>query len=155
MLKYTNYDIVFQEVPGEVTLAINISGCPNRCVGCHTPLLREDVGENLTQAVVAELMQRYISAITCVCFMGGDNCTDEVCSLAAFVKQQSEGRIKSAWYSGRQSFPPTCFIEAFDFIKLGPYIEELGGLKSVDTNQRFYRIKSGQMVDMTTSFQRG
>ena len=29
MLKYANYDIVFQEVPDEVTLAINISNCPN------------------------------------------------------------------------------------------------------------------------------
>ena len=36
MLKYANFDIVFQEVPDEVTLAINISNCPNQCVGCHS-----------------------------------------------------------------------------------------------------------------------
>ena len=28
MLKYTNHDIVFQEFPDEVTLAINLSLCP-------------------------------------------------------------------------------------------------------------------------------
>ena len=31
MLRYINTDIVFQEFPDEVTLAINISGCPCRC----------------------------------------------------------------------------------------------------------------------------
>ena len=36
MLKYANFDIVFQEVPEEVTLAINISNCPNQCPGCHS-----------------------------------------------------------------------------------------------------------------------
>ena len=40
MLKYYNYDIVFQEYPDEVTLAINLTMCPNRCVGCHSAYLR-------------------------------------------------------------------------------------------------------------------
>ena len=35
MLKYVNTGIVFQEIPDEVTLAINISGCPCHCPGCH------------------------------------------------------------------------------------------------------------------------
>ncbi len=35
MLKYVNYDIVFQEFPDEVTLAINLSSCPNGSPGCH------------------------------------------------------------------------------------------------------------------------
>ena len=36
MLKYVNTGIVFQEIPDEVTLAVNISGCPCRCHGCHS-----------------------------------------------------------------------------------------------------------------------
>ena len=36
MLKYVNHDIVFQEFPDEVTLAINLSCCPNGCTGCHS-----------------------------------------------------------------------------------------------------------------------
>ena len=36
MLKYANFDVVFQEVPDEVTLAINITNCPNQCPGCHS-----------------------------------------------------------------------------------------------------------------------
>ncbi|SHF88735.1 hypothetical protein SAMN05444364_11530 [Prevotella scopos JCM 17725] len=39
MLRYINTDIVFQEFPDEVTLAINISGCPCRCPACHSQFL--------------------------------------------------------------------------------------------------------------------
>ena len=45
MLKYANFDIVFQEVPEEVTLAINISNCPNQCPGCHSKYLWENKGK--------------------------------------------------------------------------------------------------------------
>ena len=37
MLKYANFDIVFQEVPDEVTLAINISNCPRIAVLSELP----------------------------------------------------------------------------------------------------------------------
>ena len=33
MLKYVNHDIVFQEFPDEVTLAINLSLCPTYAFG--------------------------------------------------------------------------------------------------------------------------
>ncbi|MEG2282023.1 MAG: anaerobic ribonucleoside-triphosphate reductase activating protein, partial [Rikenellaceae bacterium] len=71
-LKYVNYDIVFQEIPDEVTLAINLSNCPNRCLGCHSPYLQQDIGEPLSEEVLSKLIDKYGSAITCVCFMGGD-----------------------------------------------------------------------------------
>ena len=48
MLKYTNTDIVFQEIPDEVTLAVNLSGCPCHCPGCHSQYLWGDEGEPLT-----------------------------------------------------------------------------------------------------------
>ena len=35
MLRYTDYDIVFREIPDETTLAVNLAGCPNRCPGCN------------------------------------------------------------------------------------------------------------------------
>ena len=44
MLKYVNTGVVFQEIPDEVTLAINISNCPCRCPGCHSHYLWEDIG---------------------------------------------------------------------------------------------------------------
>ena len=86
MLKYTDYDVVFQEIPDEVTLAVNIAGCPNRCPGCHSPQLQEEIGEPLTPAVLAELLERYGHAVTCLCLMGGDGDPAEVARLAAAAR---------------------------------------------------------------------
>jgi anaerobic ribonucleoside-triphosphate reductase activating protein len=176
MLKYYNYDIVFQEIPGEVTLALNLSGCPNRCSGCHSPHLQEDTGEELTEIVLATLLEKYGDAVTCVCFMGGDNSPKEVLHLAKFIRQYtfplcapcekplrlcgkntfdttSQQPHKTAWYSGDSKLYENA-QHYFDYIKLGQYIEELGGLKSPITNQRFYRIENEIMVDMTHKFYR-
>ncbi len=72
MLKYTDYDIVFQEIPDEVTLAVNLSGCPHRCKGgCHSPHLQQDIGEELNEEAISRLLQLYEHSITCICFMGG------------------------------------------------------------------------------------
>lgn len=64
MLRYVDYDIVFQEIPDEVTLAINLSNCPNRCKGCHSPHLLENVGESLTEESLGHLLQKYGKAVT-------------------------------------------------------------------------------------------
>ena len=48
MLKYFDKAIVFQEIPDEVSLAINITNCPHRCKNCHSPYLRENIGTELT-----------------------------------------------------------------------------------------------------------
>ncbi|MBQ9426913.1 MAG: anaerobic ribonucleoside-triphosphate reductase activating protein [Paludibacteraceae bacterium] len=160
-MKIASYDIVFQEVPGEVTLALNISGCPNRCPGCHSPHLREDIGEELTDELLDTLINQYRTGITCVCFMGGDQDPDEVARLAAHVKVQG---IKTGWYSGtnsttREPLPASPQGEVnrwaeFDFVKVGPYVEALGGLKSPTTNQRFYRREGNIWHDETYRFQR-
>ena len=71
MLRYINTDIVFQEFPDEVTLAINISGCPCRCPGCHSQFLWADRGEELTAEALSALICETEATITCVDFMGG------------------------------------------------------------------------------------
>jgi anaerobic ribonucleoside-triphosphate reductase activating protein len=155
MLKFVSYDIVFQEVPDEVTLAINISGCPNHCKGCHSPYLMEDIGERLSCEVLAGLLMKYKESITCVCFMGGDSAPVAVDEFAAFVKRFTSNKVKTAWYSGSNHFPENCTLENFNYIKLGPYIERLGGLDSPNTNQHFFKIDNNNFVDCTSlSFQR-
>ena len=71
MLRYINTDIVFQEFPDEVTLAINISGCPCRCPGCHSQFLWANRGEELTAEALSALIRETEDTITCVGFMGG------------------------------------------------------------------------------------
>ena len=63
MLRLASFDVVFQEIPGEVTLALNLSGCPNRCAGCHSPHLWEEVGEPLDDNLLNSLLSGYGNAI--------------------------------------------------------------------------------------------
>ena len=57
MLRYINTDIVFQEFPDEVMLAINISGYPCRCLGCHSQFLWANRGEELTAEALSALIR--------------------------------------------------------------------------------------------------
>jgi len=153
MLKVASYDVVFQEIPGEVTLALNLSNCPCHCPGCHSQHLAEDIGEVLDEELLDGLIDRYKGLITCVAFMGGDAEPEEVARLAAHVKG-----VKTAWYSGRQYTPenvPFHFpLSTFHFVKFGPYIESLGGLKSEKTNQRLYKRVGDVWEDITAVFWR-
>ena len=155
-MKVASFDIVFQEIPGEVTLALNLSNCPCHCPGCHSPHLAEDIGEPLNEQLLDGLIARYGSMITCVAFMGGDADPEEVARWAEYVRP-----LKTAWYSGRPSFPNTPNNQIipnipipFDYVKLGPYIESLGGLKSPTTNQRLYKRVGDEWQDITSSFWR-
>ena len=152
MLKYVNADIVFQEIPDEVTLAVNIANCPCRCPGCHSPYLWKDVGEPLTTDVIDRMMAQYGCDFTCLCFMGGDVAPKEVEMLARYVKgHYKEKRV--AWYSGRIRIPDTIDTTVFDYVKIGPFIRHLGGLKSPTTNQRLYkRTNNGNLQDITHRF---
>ncbi len=150
MLKYVSYDIVFQEIPDEVTLAINLSRCPNRCPGCHSPHLRDDIGDELSAERLAVLIDEYRNAATCVCFMGGDGAPAEVARLARIVKQTYG--LKIGWYSGCNALPTNFDADAFDYVKVGGYDARCGDLKSPTTNQRLYRIVDGQMTDITSRF---
>lgn len=156
-MRVASFDIVFQEIPGEVTLALNLSNCPCHCPGCHSPHLAEDIGEPLTEELMDGLLARYGSMITCVAFMGGDAEPEEVIRWANYIKgvesQESRAKsLKTAWYSGRNNMPNN--QKAFDYVKLGPYIESLGGLKSQKTNQRLYKRVGEEWVDITSSFWR-
>lgn len=149
MIKFVDTKIVFQEVPDEVSLAINLSNCPCHCKGCHSPYLAEDIGEDLTIERLTQLATE-AEGITCVCFMGGDSDTKRLNRLAKWV--QDELDLKVAWYSGRDELSEHIYISNFDYIKLGHYDEECGPLSNPNTNQRMYKISKGELIDITNRF---
>lgn len=154
MVRYHNFDVVFAEVPDEVTLALNLTRCPNRCPGCHSPHLCSDSGRVLDERELAALLRLYGRSVTCVCFMGGDADPEGVARLAEFVRREWPG-LRTGWYSGRAQLPAGIPIPVFDYVKLGPWIEACGPLTSPTTNQRLYRVGSdGSMEDITGRFRR-
>lgn len=156
MLKYATYDIVFQEYPDEVTLAINLSLCPNRCPGCHSAGLQGDIGQPLTQQELERLITQYEGEITCVGLMGGDNDPEAVLTLLAWVRTHYAGKYKTGWYSGRTWVPPVeRLTTSLSYLKLGPYIAARGPLDSETTNQRFFRVtEEGALEDITYRFKK-
>lgn len=150
MLKYVDAKVVFQEVPNEITLAINISGCPCNCRGCHSSYLAEDIGEPLDLQHLTNLIDSN-KGITCVCIMGGDANPSEVDDIAQDIKEYYPN-LKVGWYSGRQELSKDIELSNFNFIKLGPYKEEFGPLNSRTTNQRFYKVNGKELIDITNLF---
>lgn len=145
MTKYVDYDIVFQEVPGEVSLALNISNCPFNCEGCHSPHLRENIGRNVLEDLPI-LLKKYEGMITCVLFLGTgtdigsfhqcvDLCKNHGLKVAIYTGDDLEDihhdELSLFWFAGYYHLP--------DYLKIGPYKKELGGLSSPSTNQRMYR----------------
>ena len=152
MLKYVNTDVVFQEIPDEVTLAINISGCPCRCPGCHSRYLWDDIGEPLTPEAIEGFFGQFGSDITCLALMGGDGDPVAVNELARYIHVHHPA-YRVAWYSGRIRIPSVICKADFDYIKVGPYIRHLGPLGKPTTNQRLYRVlPGGEMQDITSRF---
>ena len=152
MLKYVNTGVVFQEIPDEVTLAVNISNCPCQCPGCHSTYLWKNVGEPLTESAIDSFIQQYGSDVTCIAFMGGDAEPTAINALACYIHERHP-RYKVAWYSGRIRVPRTVCKSDFDYIKIGPYIQHLGCLKERTTNQRLYKnTQDGHFIDITARF---
>lgn len=148
MLKYTNAEVTFREIPDEICLCINISGCKNNCKGCHSAWLANDVGEELNSDSLNHLIKSNIG-ISCVCLMGGDHDCKTVNNLAKLIQTTN---LKSAWYSGKSEVSELIDIDNFDYIKLGPYIEELGPLNNPNTNQKLFKIENSELINITYKF---
>ena len=151
-LKYIGYSIVFQEVPNEVTLAINISGCPHKCEGCHSKYLWEYEGNYISDDFKS-LIQKYDGLITCVCFMGGEQNPCELIDLLDTVHQHG---LKTALYTGQDSLQHIAFrvLCNLDYCKIGHYDKTVGGLSNKNTNQRMllWDMQDGKWKDITYKF---
>ncbi|MBQ0025031.1 MAG: 4Fe-4S cluster-binding domain-containing protein [Bacteroidales bacterium] len=157
-MKYVDTKVVFREVPEEISLAINISGCPVKCPGCHSSYLTQDIGNTLDESALKSLIDES-PGISCVSFMGGDADPAFVKGLANWLHSEYPS-LKVCWYSGRslenaESFGMT---DVLDFVKVGPYVDEFGPLDSATTNQRFYKIDhtgtSPVLTDWTFRFKK-
>lgn len=137
-MKYLYDTITFQEVLDEVSLCIAITGCKVRCFGCHSRELWEDKGTPLTIEELQNLLGKH-KGITCLCLFGGEHDTDALTELFQYAYK----KVKTAWYCGLDIIPKDKLgiIQYLDFLKLGHYDHELGGLSSPTTNQRFYHIE--------------
>ena len=157
-LKFVDTMVTFSEIPDEITLCFNISNCPIKCKDCHSKYLWDDVGTELDEDTLNAIIQEN-DGITCVCFMGGDRFPEFIVTLAKHIRNNYPS-LKIGWYSGQENIDKVILesISNFDYIKVGPYIEEFGPLNKQTTNQTMYKVlydKEGEykmLEDITYKF---
>lgn len=140
-LKYLGYTIALQEVPNEISLILNISGCPWHCKGCHSQYLWNYDGR-LVKEDLLSLINKYKDMISCVCFMGGDQNLDELSEHLSLIKSLN---LKTCLYTGFDMIPPIS-KGLLDYVKIGKYQEELGCLASPTTNQHMYNLQTNEEI---------
>lgn len=157
MIKYIKNEVsvVFSEIPDEISLALNITNCPHHCKGCHSPYLRDDIGDELTTDVLDELIKKN-NGITCILFMGEGKDVNALNELILYL-ENNYPELKIGLYTGRNIVDDKFYWENLDYLKIGPYIEGYGPINKETTNQRMYKaelLSSGEKEwnDITYKF---
>ena len=141
---YHDFQIVLQEVPGEISLCFSISGCSIQCEGCHSPFLwKEGNGKLLTENHFNNLLDQYGSLASCVLFMGGEWREKE---LIKMLKSAKNKNFNTCLYTGEEKVSKQIESE-LTWIKTGKWKRQLGGLDSEITNQKFTEIKTNKILN--------
>lgn len=143
-MNYNSIDIVFSEVPHEISLAFTITGCSLKCKGCHSSYLWDkNNGTKLTIDNYKALLNKYNNYITCVLFMGGEWHHEEIIQFLNIAKQY---HLKTCLYTGEENISKEIY-ENLTFIKTGKYFSEFGGLDKIGTNQKFIDVETGELLN--------
>jgi anaerobic ribonucleoside-triphosphate reductase activating protein len=144
VLRFTAEQIVFQEVPGEVSLAFTIAGCPLGCKGCHSSYSwRPDTGCLLTPEYFRHRLQSYENLISCVLFLGGEWQAHNLLPLLTLARQAG---LNTCLYTGLDDVTDE-LKQQLTYLKTGRWLAERGGLNSRATNQIFTDLRTGQCLN--------
>lgn len=137
--------VVFQEVPGEICLAFQITGCNLFCKGCHSPHIWKEQGQILTEELLISYLDRYRGLLSGIVFLGGEWRPE---SLHRLLQVGLNSGLVTCLYTGRdiEELPPH-LLEVLTYIKTGRWVQDLGGLDSPLTNQRFVEVSTGTLLN--------
>lgn len=143
-MNYLSKQIVFREIPDEVSLSYLITGCSLRCPGCHsTDSWNSQNGKLLTHEKLLVEIHKYRGWISCVLFMGGEWEPENLISNLKLVQAMG---LRSALYTGLEDVSKE-IKSHLDYLKTGPYRLHLGGLDSLNTNQKLINVKTGEILN--------
>ena len=134
------------EIPTEISLVFNITGCPFRCQGCHTPELQNPFnGVDLTDEMYLTSLETYKDKASCVLFMGGDWHLEE---LIEKLDKASELEYETALYTGSELVDiPSELKSRLTYLKYGKWDSNKGGLDKQTTNQKLLNLKTGDELN--------
>lgn len=148
--------ITLNEVPGHIAFYVEIGECTQRCPGCHSPHLWKYVQHKTS---FEDLMRKILDAkeegADAVVLMGGTTNGIAQGTLKSII-QSISCILPVALYSGSDNIGEDMKILAttdLTWLKTGSYKESKGGLKSPETNQRFFVKQDNKIKEITEVFQ--
>lgn len=88
--------------------------------------------------VFTDLLDKYQAIASCVLFMGGEWHQRDLIQYLRIAKSK---QFKTCLYTGEEWISKT-IADELDYLKLGPWIEEKGGLDQITTNQQFIDLNT-------------
>jgi len=143
-MKVYNHQIVLQEVPNEISLSFAVAGCPLNCIDCNwkefiSTMPKKELGDD----EYLGLLQANKGLATCVLFLGGEWVKDD---LGHKLKQARSYGFKTCLYTGLEDVDNDIKTH-LTYLKTGPYIKERGTLENPKTNQKFYDLRTGEILN--------
>lgn len=142
------------EVPDEISYCITFTNCPIHCKGCHSTHNWNNHSNEFNIHILEDILEKYDAKVTCICFLGGE-WDVSFKEFLEFVKENSN--LKTCLYTGKDDVEEfKDILNLLDFIKVGHYDEEKGGLDCSTTNQIMYEVnnKDLSLKDITNKFRR-
>lgn len=141
------YNVVLQEVPGEISIGFSVATCRQKCQGCSYKSLEKYGTLELTMSQFEKILKDNKGLATCVLFMGGE----EELELPDFLARAKALGYKTCMYTGMKTIGDVDIniVSKLDFIKVGRW--EGISIKEENTNQRFYSLP--KKLDLTFKFQ--
>ena len=144
MLRFSTEQIVWQEVPGEVSLAYTITGCQLGCKGCHSiESWDANQGTLLTDDYFEQRLNQYHGLISCVLFLGGEWQPAPLQHMLQLARQRN---LNTCLYTGLDAIDANLKDE-LTYLKTGRWLPERGGLDNPNTNQQLMDLRTGQILN--------
>lgn len=139
--------ITFKEVPCEISFSLFVAGCPHHCKGCSWENTNH-IPEKYSLSDFEEDLVSYLNKCSCITFLGGEWCDD----LEYRFYMCKKCNYKICLYTGIETFDEFKnnygnLLLYIDYLKVGHYNEEAGALDKATTNQRFYVLNNGNIID--------
>ncbi len=136
------YDIELLSVPHEISLAFAIYGCPLACCKCFWAKLKNTPTFTLDNKVYHEILENYQEYVSCILFFGGEWHQEQ---LVERLKVAQSLNLKTCLYTGLTEVSPK-ILTHLNYVKIGPYREEYGGLNYPTTNQKILNLDTNEDI---------
>lgn len=135
----------------DIAVAYEFGGCTKRCKGCHSEHLHKEVENPLEISYVIEHAKtRIASGVKVIALMGIDTSSMFPVEHQVRLCEELSKIAPLCIYSGNKEIDSRLLeVPNIKYCKTGEYIEELGGMEQLTSNQRLYQFIDNNIIDIT------